>query len=162
MVFILSYAFQISGAIILLLWSFASLCRIKIKVLDLYFPDSSVIERDNDDMCILSKDKLRKATIEIFKNIFAFLDLVIGYSLAIFAEQKFENCKAFLLIVISTALITVIECLATGAVARLKYPKDVVMPFAEIEKCKPDIGTFITDREVKEMCDKIFGDESKG
>lgn len=158
MLFACSYAFQISGAIILLLWS---LRGIKANVLDLYFSDSNVIERDNNDMCVLAKEKLQKKLQTIFQNIFAFADLIVGYSLALFAQSLFESYKTFVITEVLTVIIIVAEYFASIIIAKVKYPKDVSMSFAEIQKYKPDVSTFTTNKEVDDMFNEVFGAEPK-
>lgn len=158
MLFAFSYAFQISGAIILLLWSLKS---VKQNVFELYFPGSNVIERDENDICILDKEKLQKGLQTILQNIFAFVDLIVGYSMAIFAEKLFENCKTFVIVWILTLTITGIEHLTAVIIAKIRYPKDISIAFDEVQKYKTDVGTFVTEREIDQMFNEVFDTDSK-
>ena len=70
------YFFSASWAIILLL---RCLKGEKRKYhFNRYFPGGNVIERDDENNCALRKDKLRMVSREVYINIIAFCDLIIG------------------------------------------------------------------------------------
>lgn len=137
MLFACSYAFQISGAIILLLWSWKGIKKDVFS--DLYFPDSNIIIRDKNNICVFPKERLQKETKNIFLNVFAFVDLVVGYSFAIFAEKLVENNKTFTATVILAIAITAIEYLEADIISKIRYPQDVRKPFDEVIKRKPGV-----------------------
>lgn len=104
-----SYAFQVSGAVILLLWSLKN-CDKKIEQMSLdndptigYFDKTGTYD-------IIPKEKLQENAKALYKNVAAFLDLVIGYSLAIFmTDVDTKATKLFLYVVIAVVVILFIE-----------------------------------------------------
>lgn len=151
MLFVLSYSFQISGAVILLLGSLSATNK---KILAAYFSAPSVVLRDDNDMCMLSKKELQKACRPVYQNIVAFINLVIGYSLAIFAEKQYENCRTFILVVCITILVIAIEYATVYVLAWVRYRSDKQVPFAEIHKHQPHIATVMTEKELDDILSK--------
>lgn len=80
--FVFMLAFQLSGALLLLLNSVKSG---KASVIKNCFPGSNVVERDENNNCKVPREKLQKSAHEICLNIVAFLYLSIGYLFAAFS-----------------------------------------------------------------------------
>lgn len=79
MIQVVSISFQLAGAVILLLWSIRGAKRDKI--IAKCFPGSDIIDRDKENNCIIEKNRIQRAAREIYLNIFAFLDVIVGYVL---------------------------------------------------------------------------------
>lgn len=84
---ILSYAFQIAGALILLLWSIGK-CDKKIKQMCIAEHSDMLVGTfdETGTHFTLEKESLRKNAKTVYLNIAAFFDLIIGYACAIFAQ----------------------------------------------------------------------------
>ena len=79
MIYALMLAFQLSGALILLVKNINGQRKAIIKNC---FPGSNFVDPDLNDRCTISKDRLQKSASSIYLNIIAFTDLTIGYILA--------------------------------------------------------------------------------
>ena len=116
-----SFSFQISGAIILLLWSLRK-CDTRIKKMCL---ESNLQWLDFDGNTIISKKKLQSNAKNVFLNVCAFVNIAIGYGCAIFSQPT-EICEwlLFLIVIATTTLIIVIEFIIVTIIAKLKYPTE--------------------------------------
>lgn len=151
MCYVFSYAFQLSGALLLLFWS---LKGIKKNILELYFPGTNIIERDEDDNCTLLKEVLQKNAKKIVLNIFSFGNLVVGYLLAVIAEKTLDNCKTLILVIVLTVAIICVEYILTVVIAIKKYPENILVPYSQL---KPyNVDTIVTEAEIEQMCAEIF------
>lgn len=131
--FITSFSFQISGAVLLLLWSLTK-CDKKIKKMS---TESNLYWRTIDDkgekIC-LPKEKLQENAKMVYKNIFAFFDILIGYFSAIFlGETQQCTCKKFVGVLISVFIIVLVEILIAKWIAKIKYKNDQDVYTNEIE-----------------------------
>ena len=147
-------AFQVSGAIILLLWSIQG--AKKEKIIERYFPGSSCVERDDEDNCILKKERLQKISKEAYLNILAFVDIAIGYSLAFFVKNKYEATNALLSTIVITLIILFMENILAYIISRMFYRKDEIVPYSLLKE--NDVDTFATDKEVENMFDETFNE----
>lgn len=123
----LSFAFQIAGAAILLLWSLGG---IEQKVVEMSRDDGiSMGDFYNGKLyTTLSKEKLQANAKAVCLNIAAFADLLIGYTCAIFAgETSFPKWGMFLLVAILTVIILLAEKSAAICYATEKYPEALVV-----------------------------------
>ena len=120
-----SYAFQVAGAIILLLWSFKS-CDEKIRNMAAsdegqwgYFDATGVYD-------ILDKEKLQESARTLYKNIIAFIDLVIGYGLAIFMEDvTVSGIWMLTYVVLAVIIIVFVESIIISLIAKRNYPESI-------------------------------------
>lgn len=85
MLFVGMLVFQLSGALILLLNSVK--CS-KERIIKNCFPGSNFVERDENNNCKIEKEKLQKSAHNTYLNMTAFVDLVIGYILAVFSPTS--------------------------------------------------------------------------
>lgn len=125
---VLSFAFQISGAIILLNWSVSNLDnRIKAKCFDQH--TSLTLETTSDGIKIrLRKDDLQRYAIELYKSVVAIANILIGYSCAIFMEDNIvSKYVTLLLVVVAVAAILLVEKLVIEKLARKKYNVDLLL-----------------------------------
>lgn len=153
MVQVLSISLQLSGAVILLLWCLRGAS--KEQIVRKYFPGSNTVERDNDSNCILKKEKLQAVTSEVYVNALAFIDLIAGYLISYFITDTYKPIAAVVVTILFTVLLIILERIIARKAAACKYPDDLVIPYSYLEKFGVD--TFVTDKEVKDMLDDVFG-----
>lgn len=153
MIQVISISLQLTGAVILLLWCLKG--ANKEQIIRKYFPGSNTVKRDDDDNCVLNKEKLQAITSEVYVNALAFVDLIIGYLIAYFVTDTFEPMVAVVLTILLTAVLIISEHIIARKLAACKYPNDIVIPYSNLEKYGVD--TFATDKEVSDMLDEVFG-----
>lgn len=151
MLFVGMLVFQLSGALILLLNSVK--CS-KERIIKNCFPGSNLVERDENDNCKIEKEKLQKSAHNTYLNMIAFVDLVVGYVLAVFSPTSTtEICLVLLKVIILTCILLFAEYKLTLFCAKIKYANDLVIPFKNLD----EVDTFATEMEIKAM----FNDEYK-
>ena len=150
MLFVAMLAFQLAGALLLLMnCSLGS----KKAIIKNCFPGSNFIERDDNDNCIIPKAKLQTSAHTIYLNIVAFADLVIGYLIASLCPvSEFKTCVTVIGVMLSTIVLLVVEYFGSRLVAKFIYSKDMVIPYSELD----DVDTFPTIKEIDEMWDDTF------
>lgn len=123
LVTVASFAFQISGASILLLWSIKKHDKkIEEMCLDQH---SGPLWFDFYHMTKLNKDDLQANARTVYRNICAFLDILIGYCCAIFSNtSRYAPCCIFAATVAATVLIMLAEEAIINRIARRRYPND--------------------------------------
>ena len=148
-IYILSISFQVSGGLILLLWSFG---RTKEKVFQLYFPGSNIVERDENNKVCLDKKKLRKKAVNIYMNRFAFICLIIGYGLSLFGDiSDYNILKALCIIGIESIFIILISIIISNVLSIIYFRKDEYIDFDNLE----DVDTFTSDAEISSILDHL-------
>ena len=144
--------FQLAGALILLM---NSINGSKSAVIKNCFPGSNVVERDDDNNCVLSKWDLRISAHKIYLNITAFFDLVVGYGIAAFSPTAADSTVYTVVAVLGGAiLLTSMEYGACKLFAYLKYKDDLIIAYSELEK--HGVETTMTGKEVDEMLKDVF------
>ena len=152
MIQIISISLQLSGAVILLLWCLKGAS--KEQIVRKYFPGSNTVKRDDEDNCVLSKEKLQSITSEVYVNALAFVDLIIGYLSAYFVKGTFIPIAAVALTALLTTALIACEYVIARKFAAYKYPADMIIPYSYLEKYGVD--TFATDKEVNDMLNEVF------
>ena len=154
MIFIGMLAFQLAGAMILLL----NCCKgNKAAAIQNCFPGSNTVERDENNNCTIPKEKLQESAHKIYLNIVAFGDLVIGYAIAAFSPVAvYSTCCTVLGVAGATALLLAVEYYFSKCIARIIYAQDEIVSYSELEK--GGVDTFATNKEVDDMFKKIFGE----
>lgn len=151
MLFVGMLVFQLSGALILLLNSIK--CR-KETIIKNCFPGSNVVERDKNNNCKIEKEKLQKSAHNTYLNMIAFVDLVVGYILAVFSPTSTtEICLVLLEVILFTCILLGAECFLSLICAKNIYANDLVIPFKNLD----GVDTVITNKEI----DRILNDEYK-
>lgn len=147
MIQIISISFQISGAVILLLWC---LRGAKIDhIIEKCFPGSNTVSRDDNNNCILSKERLQKAAREVYTNVLAFVDLIIGYLTTYFITDTLTPVCASILTIFITAVLIAINYIIAWRLSIWKYPNDVVVSYSVLEK--HNVDTIITNKEIEDL-----------
>ena len=147
MIQVIAIALQLSGALILLMWSIRD--ARKTAIIERCFPGSNFAERDEDNNCIIEKGKLQKVAYAVYLNIAAFLDLIVGYPIAYFANSYYSPISAMLYTILATAFIIGVEMLLARGVAKLRYKKDELVAYVDLEKAGVD--TLPTAKEIDDM-----------
>ena len=83
-IYLLSLALQVSGALILILFCLNNTER---RVLNTIYSATSTIHREDDNTVIISKEKLRKAYKEVLLNRIGFIFIAAGYLLSLFGTN---------------------------------------------------------------------------
>ena len=132
---VLSFSFQISGALILLNWCSSNIDR-RVKERYLQQHKGLILVGPDDDMKIqLRKEELQKNATAIFKSCAAAFNITLGYILAVFMEGTGSKKECLILqILICVVAILLIEHYLTVFVARKKYPEDILLAHSEMTK----------------------------
>lgn len=151
MLFVGMLVFQLSGALILLLNSVK--CG-KGTVIKNCFPGSNFVERDENDNCKIEKEKLQKSAHNIYLNMIAFVDLAVGYILAVFSPTSTTKiCLGLLVVIVLTCILLVVEYFLSLFCAKIKYANDMVIPYKNLD----GVESAITNKEI----DAMLNDEYK-
>lgn len=124
---VLSYAFQLAGATLLLLWSIGK-CDKKIKQMCIAEHGGGLIGTEDERGTHITIDckSLQRNAKTVYLNIAAFVDIISGYTLAILARPV--DCSPLCMLAMVIAGTTGILLLNVGIVvliAKIKYGKDV-------------------------------------
>ncbi len=129
--FIVMIVFQLSGALILL---YASVNTRKEKIIQNCFPGSNFVTRDNENKCVIQKEKLQKSAHTIYLNITTFINLVIGYALAAFSfTQRLPTFLVVILIICGSIVLSWGEYCLCRSIARRKYAEDRIVSYNDLE-----------------------------
>ena len=146
--YVLSLAFQVAGAILLIIkyWG-----RTKERIIEEYFPGSNIIEPDDDDNVHLEKRKVQKCAQTIYHNRMAFVFIAIGYGLSVFGATNGVGpwCLA-LYVTLSTILIILLEKIVSIVISKILYRQDIIMPCGEVEDIA-DTVTVVTASDIDAM-----------
>lgn len=130
--YVLSFAFQVSGGVILLLlWVFTDA---REKVIDSYYPVEALAQSDDNDMCTLKKERVQGIVADVYRNRFAFGDLCIGYLIAVVAEKTLSNVETLFSVIFMTVSITGFEYCLAKILAKRKFPEGMQVSSSELTK----------------------------
>lgn len=147
MLFEFSIAFQLAGAIILLLWSFGKVSK---NAVEMCFPSIAAVDTDSEGNGILKKEILQKNVEKIFLNIWAFACIVIGYLLSVFSsnDMKYLIEKATI-VVITTVFFVVIGQISARYLSKGWFKNDVKLSPEEMEKM--NVLSPISEKDLLDM-----------
>ena len=148
MVQIVSIAFQLAGATILLLWSFKALK--KESITDRCFVKGAYIERDENGNGRIDKKQLQDISKEALLNVFAFINLIIGYGVTFWEGDNLGRWCAILYTFILLACILGIDYLLACFISNLRFSQDIVLTSEEIYK--KGVLTNAISSEIDEIC----------
>ena len=121
------------------------------------FPGSNVVERDDNDICVIPKEKLQASAHNLYLNIAAFADLVAGYLIAAFSPvSTFGTAYTVLGAVVTTVVLLLLEYYLCRLVAKTVYTKDMKVEYSELEE--DGVDTIITNKEIDDMFKDVFKD----
>ena len=138
---------QLAGALLLLLNCVRGEKKAVIKNC---FPGSNIIGRDENDNCVIPKEKLQESAHKIYLNISAFADLVVGYAIAAFNPSV--TLKTFYTVIgtaVLTLLFLIVEFCLSRVITRVIYSEDEIVPYDELEK--NGVDTTITEKDLEKM-----------
>lgn len=145
-------AFQLAGALILLLNCVKGNRKTVVRNC---FPGSNVVERDDNDNCVITKEKLQASAHTLYLNIAAFTDLVVGYLIAAFSPVSTFGIACTVLGVIGTTVVLLMfEYYLCRWIAKTVYAKDMKIKYSELEE--NGVDTIITNREIEDMFNDVF------
>ena len=123
---VLSYAFQVAGALILLLWCIGNLDKkVKQNCLDSHTGFLWGEIDEGGEYTKLSAADLQESAKNIYLNIAAFGDLVVGYALAIFmADVTISPWYILAFVALAVVIILCIEHFSIVRIARSKYKSE--------------------------------------
>lgn len=150
-VFLISLALQVSGALILILFCWGNTER---RVLNTIFSATSSVHREDDNTVIISRGKLIRAHKNVLLNRTAFILIAIGYLLSLFGSNEGIIAWIGLIIVLLMSTILVaIGVLTVHVIAKVCNRKDKVYPFEELcSKLDNDVVTNMIKSEIDEIC----------
>ena len=150
-VFLISLALQVSGALILILFCWGNTER---RVLNTIFSATSSVHREDDNTVIVSRDKLIRAHKNVLLNRTAFILIAIGYLLSLFGSNEGIIAWIGLIIVLlMSAILVAIGVLTVRIIAKVCNRKDKVYPFEELcSKLDNDVVTNMIKSEIDEIC----------
>lgn len=123
---VLSYSFQLAGALLLLLWCIGN-CDAKV-VKGCFDNHPDPLWRGFDEkgtFTKVSKSDLQESAKNIYLNIATFADLAIGYTLAIFmTDVPISPWCILLYAAVAVVLILAVEYLCICKIAKKKYNAD--------------------------------------
>lgn len=134
-------AFQIAGAVLLLLkyWG-----NTKQRIINVYYPGAGIASNDDNDNAVLDVSRVRECAMEIYSSRMAFIYIVIGYALSIFGEKGVASSVIVLVVVsVASGVLIGIEFIMARSVAIIRYKDDIIIPHADLPRHVP-----------KEMSDK--------
>lgn len=147
MMYIVSIALQLAGAIILMLQFWGNT---KKKVIDTYYPGCNIAERDKDNKVTLEKEKLQKCAMNIYLNRVAFMYIVVGYLSGVYANLGDLDKKVTAMkIAIVSALLIFVGKGFTILMAKLVYRKDEKIDVGAIEN---DVLSPIDGDDILKCC----------
>ena len=145
-------AFQLAGALLLLLGSFS---KTKEYVIDSYYPTDAISRPDDANMCQMRKEKVQIIIRNLYLNRCAFGDLCIGYLLAVFAEKVYCDSVTLFGVIGATVLITWGEWWISSILAGRNAQEPMEVSSEELER--RGVPSIATHKEVEEMLEEVFG-----
>ena len=118
-IYTFSNAFQLSGSILLLL----DIRSMKQAILEKVFHENPIPFVSKDNTVVLSEKQTQKIVQGIVLNIFALLDLVIGYSMTIFAHTPINSFRTLICMFFTTALLIFCESMLSKIFAKIRGNK---------------------------------------
>lgn len=150
--YILSLAFQIAGAVLLIIkyWG-----NTRNRIIETYYPGTGVANNDGDDNAILEVDRVRECAKEIYANRAAFIYIAIGYAVSIFGDKQ-DTCNYTLLIYVegATVLLIVIERLIAYLCAKYFYKVDLKVPY---DKLPGYVNGTMSAKDIEKMFEESSG-----
>lgn len=139
--------FQLSGAIVLLL---NSIKANEERIIKGCFPGSNIVERDDNDMCLIKKEKLQKSAVTVYLNIMAFADLVFGYGIAAWnPSSEVQGFKGMIFVIACSLTVTFWEYCGCFIMSKLKYSKDKEVHYSILQK--NGVDTTLTPKDVTSL-----------
>ena len=150
-IYLLSLALQVSGALILIIFCWGNTER---RILNTIYAVNTSVHREEDNKVIVERDKLIKAHKEILLNRIAFIFIGGGYLFSVFGSNKgiYPWTGLIIVIVASLVLMAVGVCLA-NVFAKICNRQDKIYSFEDLSsKIDGDLTTNIIKSEIDDIC----------
>lgn len=127
--YIFALAFQIAGAILLIIkyWG-----KTKQRIIDVYFPGSGIANNDGNDNAVLDLNRTRICAVEIYNNRMAFIYITLGYILSIFGEKQLDSFITLIAVLLASTILIVLEKLIAKLIAYNKYTEEIKISYKEL------------------------------
>lgn len=149
LVFLISVALQVSGALILILFCWGNTER---RILNTIYPANSNICREEDNTVIISREKLIRAYKNVLLNRTAFILIGLGYLLSLFGSND-GMCawKGLVIVVIASVVIVGVSVFTIHIIAKIRNRKDKIYQYEELcSKLDSDLATNAIYSEIDE------------
>lgn len=148
--YILSLSFQLSGALILILFCWGDTRR---RILNMVYPANTSIPRDDNNNVEISKEKLYRAHKEVLNNRIAFIFLGCGYLLSVFGTNEGINKWCiFWGVVFVSVMLTMSEAGIAHFVAKFCNKNNRIYSYDELcGMIDVDVDTNSTKYEIDEL-----------
>lgn len=132
LMYIFSLAFQVAGAVLLIIKYFGTT---REQIIDEYYPGSNIANPDKNGMVTLEVDIVKKCVRRIYDNRMAFVFIAVGYVLSIFGETG-TCCKICLFAFVFGVTVIIID--AEKIIARklvdLWYKENILVPHRKVKE----------------------------
>ena len=150
MIYLLSLALQVSGALILIFYYWGNTER---RVLNIIFPANSSMHREDDNTVIISKEKLRKAHEVVLLNRIAFAFSAAGYLISLFGKNEgVKPLMGLVIVMVASVLLVAVGVLASKLIAMVCNRNGRVFQYDDLcEKVESDVSSNYTKSELEEF-----------
>lgn len=146
----ISISLQLSGAVLLLLWSFSKMSK---NVLNMCFPGIVFASRRDNGDTYIDRNIIRSKVKTILLNVCAFCYITLGYLLPIFSDSNTENrLYTFVSVVVLTIIFIVGAHLISKLVSIVWIRKDRTLTDDEIAEY--NIPSEAIEQEVLALFDR--------
>ncbi len=151
-IYVLSLAFQIAGAVLLILKYWGNTQQ---RIINEYYPGSGIASNDGEDNAILDVSRVRECVVEIYSSRVAFIYIAIGYALSVFGEKGTVASTTLLLMVFVTSVVLIgIEVIIARIVAQTFYKEDIKISYNDLPEY---IDRTASPKDIEEIVNKTFG-----
>lgn len=144
--YILSLAFQIAGAVLLIIKFWGNTYN---RIIEAHYPGAGVANNDGDDNATLEVDRVRKCVQEIYANRAAFIYIAIGYAISIFGDkQGVCNCTLLIFVITVTIFLIIVERVIACLCAKCFYKEELKIPYKKLPEYVSRTGS---DQNIKNL-----------
>lgn len=152
-IYVLSLAFQISGAVLLILKYWGNMRQ---RIINEYFPGTGIASNDGDDNAVLDVFRVRECVIEIYSSRVAFIYIAIGYALSVFGEKgEVASIIVLLMVFVASGVLIGVEFMLARVVARALYKDDIIISYADLPE---SIDRTASTKDIDKLINKTFGE----
>ena len=150
LIFLLSIALQVSGALILIIFCWGNTER---RILNTIYPANASIHREDDNTVIISRDKLIKAHKNVLLNRTAFILIGFGYLSSLFGSNEgICALRGFVIVVVTSVVIITVVVFTINIIVRICNKKDKKYQYEELcSKLDSDLATNAIYSEIDEV-----------
>lgn len=149
LIYLISLALQISGAIILIIFCWGNT---EHRVLNTIYPANSSLHREDDNTVIISKEKLFKAHKTVLLNRNSFVFIALGYLISLFGSAKGVNpWEGLVIVIVASVVFIVVGVLVSHLRAKMRNRRDRVYEYEDLcSKLDNDVSSNYIKSEVVE------------